>query len=62
VIAGWMGLSKVIAVIFGAAIPLFLTAINKDPAKSSSIVLTAVIDVAGFLSFPGIAPLYPSIL
>jgi magnesium transporter len=57
-----MILSMVIAGIFGAAIPLVLTAIGQDPAQSSSIVLTTITDVAGFFSFLGIATLFSSFL
>jgi magnesium transporter len=57
-----MVLSMVIAGIFGAAIPMILTAIGQDPAQSSSIVLTTVTDVAGFFSFLGIATLFASML
>jgi len=57
-----MILSMVIAGIFGAAIPLVLTAIGQDPAQSSSIVLTTVTDVAGFFSFLGIATIFSSFL
>ena len=57
-----MILSMVIAGIFGAGIPLALTAIGQDPAQSSSIVLTTVTDVAGFLSFLGIATMFSSLL
>lgn len=57
-----MILSMVIAGIFGAAIPLVLNSIGKDPAQSSSIVLTTVTDVAGFFSFLGIATLFSRFL
>ena len=57
-----MVLSMVIAGIFGAAIPLILTAIGQDPAQSSSIVLTTVTDVAGFFSFLGIATIFAAML
>ena len=57
-----MILSMVIAGIFGAAIPMVLTALRQDPAQSSSIVLTTVTDVAGFFSFLGIATLFSSLL
>lgn len=57
-----MVLSMVIAGIFGAAIPLVLTAIGQDPAQSSSIVLTTVTDVAGFFSFLGIATAFSAML
>jgi magnesium transporter len=62
VIAVSMVLSMVIAGIFGAAIPLLLTAVGQDPAQSSSIVLTTVTDVAGFFSFLGIATLFAAFL
>ena len=57
-----MVLSMVTAGIFGAAIPIMLTAIGQDPAQSSSIVLTTVTDVTGFMSFLGIATLFSSLL
>jgi len=57
-----MILSMVIAGIFGAAIPLALTAIGQDPAQSSSIVLTTITDVTGFFSFLGIATIFSSFL
>lgn len=57
-----MVLSMVIAGIFGAAIPLLLTAVGQDPAQSSSIVLTTVTDVTGFFSFLGIATLFSYLL
>ena len=57
-----MILSMVIAGIFGAAIPLLMTAIGQDPAQSSTIVLTTVTDVTGFFSFLGIATLFSGLL
>jgi len=57
-----MVLSMVIAGIFGAAIPMVLTAIGQDPAQSSTIVLTTITDVTGFFSFLGIATLFSSLL
>jgi magnesium transporter len=57
-----MILSMVIAGIFGAAIPIVLTAIGQDPAQSSSIVLTTITDVTGFFSFLGIATLFSNLL
>ncbi len=62
VIASSMVLSMVIAGIFGAAIPLLLTAVGQDPAQSSSIVLTTVTDMMGFFSFLGIATLFSAML
>ncbi|MCB1724923.1 MAG: magnesium transporter [Chromatiaceae bacterium] len=62
VIAISMVVSMVIAGVFGAAIPLLLTAVGQDPAQSSSIVLTTVTDVTGFFSFLGIATLFSGLL
>ena len=54
--------SMVIASISGAAIPVILTALGKDPAQSSSVILTTVTDVMGFLSFLGLATIFLSML
>ena len=37
-------------------------ALGQDPAQSSSIVLTTVTDVSGFLSFLGLATIFSSFL
>jgi magnesium transporter len=39
-----------------------LRASGQDPAQSSSIVLTTVTDVSGFLSFLGLAALFARLL
>lgn len=44
--------------LFGACIPLALQKIGADPAVSSSIFLTTVTDVVGFLGFLGLASLF----
>jgi magnesium transporter len=49
--------SMIVAGLAGAAIPLLLTTLGQDPAQSSSIILTTVTDVVGFLSFLGLATL-----
>jgi magnesium transporter len=49
--------SMVIAALAGAAVPMVLTALKRDPATASSIILTTVTDVAGFSSFLGLATL-----
>jgi magnesium transporter len=41
----------------GAAIPLLLRALGRDPAQSSSIFLTTVTDIVGFAAFLGFASL-----
>lgn len=50
-----MVISMVIAGFSGAVIPIVLKAFGQDPAQSSSIILTTVTDVVGFLSFLGLA-------
>ena len=57
-----MILSMVIAGFFGAIIPMMLQAFGQDPAQSSSIVLTTVTDVFGFLSFLGLATALATVL
>jgi magnesium transporter len=46
----------------GAAIPLLMKQIGIDPAQSSSIILTTVTDIIGFLSFLGFAVLFQNYL
>ena len=62
VIAVAMIISMVIAGFSGAVIPILLQAFGQDPAQSSSIILTTVTDVVGFLSFLGLATLMVSML
>jgi len=57
-----MILSMVIAGFAGAVIPIGLKAIGQDPATSSSIILTTVTDICGFLSFLGLASALSSVL
>jgi magnesium transporter len=57
-----MVLSMVTAGVAGALIPIALTRMGQDPAQSSTIVLTTVTDVAGFMSFLGIATLLSQLL
>ena len=63
-LAGVIGVSMVgsmvIAAVAGAAVPVVLTALKRDPASASSIILTTVTDVAGFSSFLGLASLLAS--
>jgi len=60
VIGSSMVVSMSIAALSGALVPVILTALGQDPAQSSSIVLTTITDIAGFLSFLGIATLLSS--
>jgi magnesium transporter len=62
VIATAMIVSMVMASIAGSVIPIALTRLGQDPAQSSTIILTTVTDVTGFLSFLGIATLLASLL
>ena len=57
-----MILSLVAACAAGAVIPVLLTSLGQDPAQSSSIFLTTVTDVAGFMSFLGLATLMANML
>ena len=50
-----MVISMIIASVSGGVIPVILKALRRDPAQSSSIVLTTVTDVLGFLTFLGLA-------
>ena len=62
VIAISMVISMVIAGFSGAIIPIGLKAIGQDPATSSSIILTTVTDITGFLSFLGLATALSTVL
>jgi magnesium transporter len=57
-----IGLGMLFNLIFaglsGAAIPLLMKKIGIDPAQSSSIILTTVTDVMGFLAFLGFAVIF----
>lgn len=54
--------SMCIAGLAGAVIPIILKSLNQDPAQSSSIILTTVTDVFGFLSFLGLATIFAHLL
>lgn len=57
-----MVVSMIIAGFSGAVIPIGLKALGQDPATSSSIILTTVTDICGFLSFLGLASALSSVL
>ena len=61
-----IGLGMLFNLIFaglsGASIPLVMKKIGLDPAQSSSIILTTVTDVMGFLAFLGFAVLFQNYL
>jgi len=55
VIAISMIINLLSAGFFGAAIPLLLKKLNIDPAIGSTVILTTITDVVGFLSFLGLS-------
>jgi magnesium transporter len=57
-----MVVNMAVAGLFGAAIPLVLVALRRDPAQSSSIFLTTVTDCVGFAAFLGFASLFLPLL
>ena len=62
VIGAAMILSMTLAGVAGAIIPVLLAALGQDPAQSSSIFLTTVTDIVGFLSFLGLATVFSGLL
>ena len=67
---GWFGLviglgmilNLVIAGFAGSAIPILMKKMGIDPAQNSSIVLTTITDVMGFLAFLSLAVIFQSYL
>jgi magnesium transporter len=57
-----MIMSMAAAGVAGAIIPIGLTVSGQDPAQASSIILTTVTDVVGFLSFLGLASGFAAML
>ena len=57
IIAASMVLNMIVAGLFGILIPVTLKKMNIDPALASSVFVTTVTDVVGFLSFLGIGSL-----
>ena len=57
-----MIISMTLAAVAGAVIPILLKRLGLDPAQSSSIVLTTVTDITGFMSFLGMASLLSGML
>jgi magnesium transporter len=58
IIASAIIINLVIAGLVGTLIPISLNKINIDPALASGVILTAVTDVFGFLSFLGLASIF----
>jgi magnesium transporter len=46
------------AALSGAGIPIILSKMKIDPAVASSVFITTVTDVIGFLTFLGLAAIY----
>lgn len=65
-LSGVIGVSMIISMmaagVFGAGVPIALSAIGQDPAVSSSIILTTFTDVFGFFSFLGLATIFATFL
>jgi len=57
-----MLVNLILAGLAGASIPLIMKKIGIDPAQSSSIILTTVTDVVGFIAFLGFAVLFQKFL
>jgi magnesium transporter len=57
-----MLVNLIVAGLAGASIPLIMKKIGIDPAQSSSIILTTVKDVLGFLAFLGFAVMFQNAL
>ena len=53
-IAVAMILNMIVAGLFGILVPVSLKKLNIDPALASSVFVTTITDVIGFLSFLGI--------
>ena len=53
-----MILNMIVAGLFGILVPVTLKKFNIDPAIASSVFVTTITDVIGFLSFLGIAWIY----
>jgi magnesium transporter len=53
-----MILNMLVAATAGTLIPIVLRALNVDPALASSVFITTLTDVFGFLSFLGLGTLF----
>ena len=53
-----MAVNLGVAGLFGRVVPLTLDRLGVDPAVASSVFMTTVTDVIGFLSFLGLAALW----
>ena len=57
-----MILNLLIAGFAGSSIPILMKKMGIDPAQSSSIILTTVTDVMGFMAFLGLAVIFQEFL
>ena len=57
-IAVAMILNMIVAGLFGILVPVSLKKFNIDPALASSVFVTTITDVIGFLSFLGIGSIF----
>lgn len=62
VIGVGMILNLIIAGLAGSSIPILMKKMGIDPAQSSSIILTTVTDVMGFMAFLGLAVIFQDYL
>ncbi len=53
-----MVLNMIVAGLFGILVPVSLKKLNIDPALASSVFVTTITDVIGFLSFLGLGSIY----
>lgn len=58
VLCAAMIINLAVAGLAGAAVPLFLKAINQDPALGGGVIVTTCTDVAGFFAFLGLATIF----
>lgn len=58
VIASAMVITLIVAGVAGAAIPIVLNRMGRDPAVSSTVFLTTVTDIVGFFVFLGLAAIF----
>ena len=53
-----MVLNLILAAVMGVAIPLVMHRLGRDPAKGSSVLITAITDSGGFFIFLGLATIF----
>lgn len=58
VLCAAMIINLAVAGFAGAAVPLFLKAINQDPALGGGVIVTTFTDITGFLAFLGLATIF----